>query len=105
VGFERAPQRRATFQDMLEKVSEYYSVSIADMIGGSRVREILVPRQIAMYLGKKRLSLSFVRLGELFSHRDHTTVMSAVKKIDKLQSHDAQLMREIRTLEQELGLR
>jgi|SRR3989344_2225354 len=106
VGFQPvSPPRKATFQEILEKVSEYYSVSVHDMIGDSRVREILVPRQIAMYLGKKRLNMSFVKLGELFSHRDHTTVMNAVKKIDKLQSHDAQLMRELRTIEQELALR
>lgn len=105
VGFETAPQRKATFQDLLEKVSEYYSVSVQDMIGTSRVREILIPRQIVMYLGKKRLNLSYVRLGELFSHRDHTTVMNAVKKIESQQSHDAQLMREMRAIEQELGLR
>lgn len=104
VGFEVAPQRKVVFQDVLEEVSRYYSVSVADMIGQSRVREILVPRQIAMFIGKKYLNISFVRLGEIFSHRDHTTVMNAVKKIEKQMQNDPQLLREVRAMERELHL-
>lgn len=104
VGFETAPRRKVIFQDVLEEVSRYYSVSVNDMIGSSRVREILVPRQIAMYIGKKHLHLSFVRLGEIFSHRDHTTVMNAVKKIEKQMQNDAQVLREVRSIERELHL-
>ena len=89
---------------MIECVSRYYSVSVQDMIGASRVREILLPRQIAMFLGKKHLRVSFVRIGELFSGRDHTTVMNAVEKIDEKMQNDPQLLREVRAIEQELGV-
>jgi chromosomal replication initiator protein len=102
VGFEITPRRVATFQDVMESVSRYYSVSVQDMVGQSRVREILMPRQIAMYLCKKYLRMSFVRLGELFSGRDHTTVMNAVEKIESKQQNDPQLLREVRALEKEL---
>jgi chromosomal replication initiator protein len=102
VGFEITPRRIATFQDVMETVSRYYSVSMQDMIGQSRVREILMPRQIAMYLLKKYLRMSYVRLGELFSGRDHTTVMNAVEKIESKQQNDPQLLREVRALEKEL---
>ncbi len=103
VGFEAPEKRKSTFQDVLEAVSRYYSVSVQDMIGQSRVREILIPRQIAMFLGKKHLSLSFVRLGEVFSGRDHTTVMNANEKIEQRMHNDAQLLREVHAIEQELG--
>lgn len=102
VGFDTAPSRIATFQDVMESVSRYYSVSLADMIGQSRVREILMPRQIAMFLCKKYLRMSYVRLGELFSGRDHTTVMNAVDKIESKVQNDPQLLREVRALEKEL---
>lgn len=102
VGFEIQPQRIATFQDVMEAVSRYFSVSVADMVGASRVREILIPRQIAMFLCKKYLRMSFVRLGELFSNRDHTTVMNAVEKIEEKLQNDPQLLREVRALEKEL---
>jgi chromosomal replication initiator protein len=104
VGFVTPEKRAPTFQDVLESVSRYYSVSVQDMIGSSRVREILIPRQIAMYLGKMYLRMSHVRLGEVFSGRDHTTVMNAVEKIEKKLQNDAQLLREVRALEQELGV-
>lgn len=103
VGFETPAARSATFQDLMEAVSRYYSVSVQDMVGASRVREILVPRQIVMHLSKKYLRLSYVRIGELFSHRDHTTVMNAVSKIEKQMMNDPQLLREVRALEKELN--
>ncbi len=104
VGFETAPQRAATFQDILEAVSRYYSVSVQDMIGASRVKEILIPRQIVMYLGRKYLRMSTVRLGEIFSGRDHTTVMNACEKIAEKMQNDSQLLREVRAIEQEVGV-
>lgn len=104
VGFDMPQKRRATFQEVLEAVSKYYSVSVNDMFGESRVREILLPRQISMYIGKKRLGISYVRLGEVFGNRDHTTVMHAVGKIENVLQDDPQLLREVRALEQELSL-
>ncbi|MBI5156016.1 chromosomal replication initiator protein DnaA [Candidatus Peregrinibacteria bacterium] len=102
VGFEVPLKRKASFQDLMEAVSRYYSVSMQDIVGASRVREILLPRQIAMYLAKKYQPLSYVRIGELFSGRDHTTVMNAVQKIERKMHNDSQLLREVRALEKEL---
>lgn len=104
VGFQEEAKRMVSFEELLEGVSKYYSVSVPDMLGASRVREIVVPRQIVMYLGKKFLRMSFVSLGESFSNRDHTTVMHSVGKIERKIEEDAQLMREIRTIEREVGL-
>ncbi len=104
VGFITPPPHAVSFQDVLDEVSRYYSVSVPDMLGQSRVREILIPRHIAMYIGKKHLQMSYVRLGESFSNRDHTTVMHAVTKITSKMIEDPQLLREIRTLEKEVGL-
>lgn len=104
VGFEKPPAHAVSFQDVLDGVSRYFSVSVQDMLGQSRVREVLMPRHIAMYMGKKFLRMSFVRLGETFSNRDHTTVMHAVGKIENKIQEDAQLLREVRTIEREVGL-
>lgn len=104
VGFQVPAKRAATFQDVLEEVSRYYSISVNDMIGASRVREVLLPRQIAMYLGKTYLRMSYVSLGQIFSNRDHTTVMNAFNKIEKKMQDDPQLLRQVRAIEQELGL-
>ncbi|MBI1812232.1 chromosomal replication initiator protein DnaA [Candidatus Peregrinibacteria bacterium] len=105
VGFEKPEKKQPTFQEIMEGVSRYYSVSVQDMIGASRVREILIPRQIAMHLGRKHLRMSTVRLGEAFSNRDHTTVMNACRKIADRMQNDSQLLREIRAIEKEVGLK
>jgi chromosomal replication initiator protein len=102
VGFTLTPKRVATFQDLLEAVSRYYSVSVQEMLGNSRVREILVPRQIVMHLAKKYLRMTYVRIGEIFGGKDHTTVMNAVEKIEEKLQNDPQLLREVRSLEKEL---
>ncbi len=102
VGFESPQRRSATLQDVLEAVSRYYSVSVQDMLGISRVREILLPRQIAMFLMKKYLRGTYVHIGELFGNRDHTTVMHAVEKIEGAMQGNSQFLREVRALEKEL---
>lgn len=104
VGFTQAPKRKPTFQEVMEAVSRYYSISIQEMVGASRVREILLPRQIAMFLGKKHLGMSYVRLGEVFGGRDHTTVMNALEKIEAKFHNDPQLLREVRAIEVEVDL-
>ncbi len=102
VGFDVPAKRQSSFQDVMEAVSRYFSVSVADIVGASRVREILIPRQIAMFLCKKYLRISYVRIGDLFSNRDHPTVMNAMEKIESKMHNDSQLLREIRALEKEL---
>jgi chromosomal replication initiator protein len=102
VGFDVAPKRQASFQDLMEAVSRYYSVSVQDMLGNSRVREILVPRQIVMHLAKKYLRITYVRIGEIFGGKDHTTVINSCKKIEEHLQNDPQLLREVRALEKEL---
>ena len=57
-----------------------------------------------MYLGKKYLRMSLVQLGERFSGRDHSTVLHAVSKIEKKLQSDTQLLREVRAIQQEVGV-
>lgn len=103
-GFVEPPPHAVSFQGVLETISRFYSISVMDMMGSSRVREVLLPRQIAMYIGKKYLRMSYVTLGTTFGNRDHTTVMHAFRKIEKRMEDDGQLLREIRTIEREAGL-
>lgn len=104
IGFETAPKRAPQFEDILQSVSSFYSVSIQDMVGNSRTRTILVARQVAMYITQKHLRMSLTSVGERFSGRDHSTVINSVKKIDKLLQKDPQLLREVRAIEQEVGV-
>jgi chromosomal replication initiator protein len=104
VGFVSPPRRALTFEEVLQGVSRYYSISLQEMMGSSRVREVAIPRQVAMFLGRKYMRMSLVNLGKLFSGRDHTTVLHAVRKIEKQIHSDPQLLRELRAIEQEVGV-
>jgi len=104
VGFELPVKRAPRFEDLLEGVSSYYSISIQDITGTSRLREIMVPRQVAMYLGKKYLRMSLSQLGERFSGRDHSTVIHSIRKVEKRIQDDPLLLREVRAIEREVGI-
>jgi len=67
-----------------ELVAEFYNITTTDLIKQSRKKEFVKPRQIAMYLIRKELDNSFPSIGDFFGGRDHTTVMHAVEKIEKL---------------------
>ena len=105
VGFVSAPRVRATFKDVLEKISEYYSVSLDELVGPCRKREILHPRQMAMYISRTYLKMSVSSIGELFGNRDHTTVMNACEKMEGNVRSDAMLLRELNGIASDLKLR
>ena len=68
---------------VIKCVSDHYSIKIEDLIGRSRKKELVEPRQIAMYLLRDILGLSFPYIGEKMGKRDHTTVIYACEKIGK----------------------
>lgn len=83
-----------------EKVSNYYSISIADLKGKKRVKSIVVPRQIAMYLARELTDSSLPKIGAEFGGKDHTTVIHAHEKIQQLIKNDPILEREVAELKQ-----
>ncbi|HUH52874.1 MAG TPA: chromosomal replication initiator protein DnaA [Microbacteriaceae bacterium] len=70
--------------DIIALCANYFNIPIDDLIGPSRAQEIAFARQVAMYLCRDLTSLSLPKIGQLFSGRDHTTVMYAHKKITQL---------------------
>jgi chromosomal replication initiator protein len=70
---------------MIQKVvADYYKVGIDDLKARSNVRQVLFPRQIAMYLCKRLTRKSYPEIGRQFGGKHHTTVMHSVEKIDQL---------------------
>lgn len=90
------PQRKTiNVEEIIMAVSSYYNIPNIDLRGKSRKKEIVRPRQIAMYLLRKESGMSFPSIGDHFSGRDHTTAMHACEKIEKLIEHDEELSQEI----------
>ena len=84
-----------TIEEIQRIVSEFYKIRIADLKSTGRARQIVVPRQIAMYLIKKFLDKSLVDIGRAFGGRDHTTLINSLEKVESLQSKDAQFKNDI----------
>lgn len=76
-------QKKALTSDViLQAVAAHFDINLADLQGRSQTQEHTSPRQIAMYLCRKQLNLPYMKIADLFS-RDHSTVMTSVKLIDK----------------------
>ena len=87
---------------IIDCVCRYFGISNEEMVGKSRAKPFVYPRQIAMYLARSHTSLSFPDLGRVFG-RDHTTVLHAVQRImDDLAKKDTALQFDIKRLEDEL---
>ena len=71
-----------------ETVAEYYSVPMESLLSQRRDKEVVLPRQIAMYFCLKLLSLPYKRIATLFDRDDHTTAISACRKIEKMIEED-----------------
>jgi len=90
--------RPVSLPTIQREVCRYYSISHADLIGSKRSQAIVYPRQVAMYLSRELTDLSLPKIGEGFGGRDHTTVMHATAKIQKLMSEQRQVYNEIQQL-------
>ena len=76
-------------------VSNYYNISLSEMLSQRRSRPLARPRQIAMYLAKKMTTRSLPEIGRRFANRDHTTVIHAVKTITRLSEQDDEMKKNI----------
>ncbi|WP_439622220.1 DnaA/Hda family protein [Gemmata sp.] len=92
----------ATVDAIIKRVIAAFGITERALLGPSRLRSVLVPRQVAMYLARELVGLSLPRIGAAFG-RDHTTVLHACRKIEGAVKQDAALDSRVRQLRGELG--
>lgn len=78
-----------------EEVAKYYHIQLKDLKGKKRVKSIVVPRQIAMYLSRELTDNSLPKIGAEFGGKDHTTVIHAHEKIQQLMEKDTTTQKEV----------
>jgi chromosomal replication initiator protein len=98
----RAHKGGLTAKQVLNIVSSFYDISLDAIVGDSRKKELVVPRQIAMFLMREELRSSYPNIGQELGGRDHTTAMHAVMKIGKNLESDEKLRQDISLLRQRL---
>ncbi len=86
---------------IIGKVAAAFGVTVKELSGPSRLRRVLVPRQVAMFLARETCGLSFPRLAAAFG-RDHTTVLHAVRKIEAELATDVRLAAVVKRLRAEV---
>ncbi|MEQ9115855.1 MAG: chromosomal replication initiator protein DnaA [Rickettsiales bacterium] len=94
----RSNEKNVTIEQIQKKVAERYNVKVSDLSSARRARSIARPRQIAMYLSKQHTHKSLTEIGKKFGGKDHTTVMHAVKKVEKLMDEDSDFTEDIKLL-------
>ena len=101
--FDQRRHKQVTAELIMQTVSEYYGVTLNDMVGPTRKREITVPRQIAIYLTREMTGMSLPQIGSVFGGRDHTTVMHSCKIVEAAMADSSgtkdivdQIKREVR---------
>ncbi len=87
---------------IIETVANYFAIEIADIIGACRKKELVVPRQIVMFLMREELASSFPNIGNELGGRDHTTAMHAHAKIKNQIIDDEKLKQDISLLKQKI---
>ncbi|MGB0638297.1 MAG: chromosomal replication initiator protein DnaA [Myxococcota bacterium] len=88
--------------DIIQTVANFYNVKISDLKGSRRLKQLVRPRHVAMYLIRKYTEHSFPEIGRIFGNRDHATVQHACKKIRSLVKQDVDIKSAVQTLERSI---
>ncbi|HEX8322426.1 MAG TPA: chromosomal replication initiator protein DnaA [Tepidisphaeraceae bacterium] len=103
LGDTEAPeQKRITIQQIIDVVTKYYGVRVADLQSKKRNKSIAWPRQVCMFLARKHTRYSLEEIGGYFGGRDHTTVLHAVRTVDGDMKEDPEISRQVQQMDNEL---
>ena len=93
-----------TPSQVIEVVAKYYNISVPEIVSASRSKELVQPRQVAMYLIRQETDASLPEIGGLLGGRDHTTVIHGVERIKERLENEEQLRRDVMSVREQLYL-
>ncbi len=91
-------EKDVSIDSIISVVTDHYNVRIADLKGKTRLRNIVIPRQVAMYLAKDLTQLSLKSIGYHFGGRDHSTVIHAIQTVNDLMDTDKEVDKAVKAL-------
>jgi chromosomal replication initiator protein len=95
--------RKVTIEAIQRAVAEQFGMKVSDLKQKNNSRNVVVPRQIAMYLAKQMTEASLPEIGRQFGNKHHTTVMHSIGKIDEQRRTDKDLHRTLNKLQDQLN--
>jgi chromosomal replication initiator protein len=102
LGSSKVRPKHINAKQIIEKTAKHYHISMEDIMGPKRDKDIVVPRQIAMYILRSELHLSFPKIARELGRKDHTTAIHSVEKIAKESALDADLRTAISEIKDRL---
>lgn len=102
LGTTKTRPKHLSAKQIIERTSRHFQIPIEDIIGPKRDKDIVVPRQIAMYMLRSELHLSFPKIARELGKKDHTTAIHSVEKIEKQSRLDPGLRQTIADIKERL---
>ncbi len=98
----RLRPKHITPKQVVERTARHFQIEIEEIVGPKRDKDIVVPRQIAMYLLRSELHLSFPKVARELGRKDHTTAIHSVEKIEKGMSFDQMIRQHVNEIKERL---
>lgn len=98
----RMRPKHISARNVVEKTAKYYAVNMDDILGPKRDKDVVVPRQVAMYLLRSELHMSFPKVARELGRKDHTTAIHSVDKIEKAIAIDSSVRQQVNEIKERL---
>ena len=102
LGTAQTRPKHISAKQIIEKTARHFQVPVEDIMGPKRDKDIVVPRQVAMYMLRSELHLSFPKIARELGRKDHTTAIHSVEKIEKESRFDNELRTAIAQIKERL---
>lgn len=102
LGSHQTRPKHISAKQIIERTARHFQVPIEDILGPKRDKDIVVPRQVAMYMLRSELHLSFPKIAKELGRKDHTTAIHSVEKIEKESHYDVELRTAIAEIKERL---
>ena len=102
LGANKSRPKHLSAKQIIERTARHFQIPMEDILGPKRDKDIVVPRQIAMYILRSELHLSFPKIARELGRKDHTTAIHSVEKIEKESQLDASLRLAITEIKERL---
>jgi chromosomal replication initiator protein len=101
-GTSRSRPKHLSAKQVVERTAKHYQIAMEEILSPKRDKDIVVPRQVAMYLLRSELHLSFPKIAQELGRKDHTTAIHSVEKIEKELHFDNDLKEHVKEIKEKL---
>ena len=102
LGSAKTRPRHLSAKQIVERTARHFQISLDEILGPKRDKDIVVPRQVAMYMLRSELHLSFPKIARELGRKDHTTAIHSVEKIEKESHLDTNIRDAIKEIRERL---